>query len=239
METMLTPRDDETLSWETVATKSRYGCYASEIEERAILKALSLIPSPGTALDLGCEGGRWSKVLSDLGWQLICMDVDQRSLNICKKRIPTATCVLVSPDDSAILCDAESIGLVLCIQVAPVIHADWFIDEAFRVLQKGGWVVGVFWNRSSWRGLVYHSIPALRVKGSNYWIGYPLSYLAWRKRFCNRGFTMVYEEGYSWLPFRRSSNSPLVPVAARVERYLSLRKLVSVSPMIAFIARKD
>jgi len=233
------PVHGEILAWENIASKTRYGRYASEIERRAILKANSMVTSPATALEIGCEGGRWSKLLSDFGWRLICTDIDQRSLNICRERIPTAMCVHVSPDDSKIPCDTESLGLVLCIQVGPVIHADWFIEEAFRVLQKEGLIVGVIWNRSSWRGLLYHSIPALRVRGSTYWYGYPFSYPEWRKRFCKRGFTMVYEEGYGWPPFRRSSNALIVPVAARIERYLGLRKLVSLSPMIVFIAQKD
>src|SRR5205823_10177061 len=143
---------------------------------------------------------------------------DQHSLDICKKRIPTATCVFVSPDDKRIPSDTENIALVLCIEVEQVIHAHWFIDEAFRVLQKGGVIVGVFWNRSSWRGLTYLTIPSLRARvqaNNNYWYGYPLSYPAWRKEFCERGFTMVHEEGYGWPPFRRNSDSPFVPVAAQ------------------------
>ncbi len=233
------PAHDEILAWEKIATKTSYGRYASEIERRAILTANSLVTNPTTALEIGCEGGRWSKLLSDFGWRLICVDVDQHALALCKERIPTARCIPVSPDASMLPADTESLGLVLCIQVAPVIHADWFIEEAFRALQKGGLIVGVILNRSSWRGLLYHSVPALRIGGSASWYWYPFSYSGWRKRFCKRGFTMIYQEGYAWPPFRRSSNSRLVPVAARIERYLGLRKLVSLSPMIVFIARKD
>ncbi len=230
---------DEILEWEDVVGSTRYGRYASEIERRIILKAHSLVTKPTTALEIGCEGGRWSKLLSDFGWSMICTDIDQQSLTICQKRIPTATCIHMSPNESKFPCDTQSMGLVLCIEVAPVIHADWFIDEAFRVLRKGGWIAGVMWNRSSWRGLLYHSAPALRVKGSGNWYWYPLSYPLWRKRLCQRGFTLVHEEGYAWPPFRRTSNSPLVPIATSVERYLGLRKLVRLSPMIAFVAQKN
>jgi hypothetical protein len=167
------------------------------------------------------------------------MDIDRCSLTICQKRIPAATCIHVSPNDSRLPCDAESIGLILCIEVEPVIHSDWFIDESFRVLQKGGLVLGVFSNRLSWRGLMYHPIgpfPPLRAKSG--WYFYPLSYDRWRKSFCERGFTLVYEEGDGWPPFRRYSNSPLVQIATRIERYLGLRKLVSISSRIVFIAQK-
>jgi hypothetical protein len=122
-------------------------------------------------------------------------------------------------------------------------NSDWFLDEAFRVIEKGGWMIGYFQNRSSWRGLLYSCIPSLRAQmrvilaEQGRW-GYLLSYKGQRKNLRKRGFTVVHEEGYGWPPFRRTSNSPLVPVATRIERYLGLRKLVSVSPWIMFIAQK-
>ena len=61
----------------------------------------------------------------------------------------TASCVLVSPDDSKLPCDTESMKLVLCVEVQPVIKSDWFLEEASRVLQQGGLIVGVFCNRLS------------------------------------------------------------------------------------------
>jgi SAM-dependent methyltransferase len=240
MQTITAHEHGEISRWENIVTKSGYGRYASEVEKKTILRVHSLVIKPTKALKIECEGGRWSKLLSDLEWKLICTDIDQYSLTICQKRIPEAMCIHVSPNESKLPCDVESIGLILCIEVEPVIHSDWFIDESFRVLQKGGLVLGVFSNRLSWRGLMYHSIgpfPPLRAKSS--WYFYPLSYADWRESFCKRGFTLAYEEGYGWTPFRGYSNSPLVPVATRIERYLGLRKLVSLSPLIVFIARKD
>ncbi len=234
METTTTHENDEITYWEKVA-KSRWGSYTSEIEKDAILRSHYLTTRPTTALEIGCEGGRWSKLLSDFGWRLICTDVNQQTLNICKKRIPTAKCILVSPDDSKIPCNTESRGLVLCIEVSPAITADWFIDEVFRVLQKGGLVVGTFWNQLSYRGLLQHFIASSR--GSYDW--YSLSYSAWKRRFRTRGFTFIHEEGFYWFPFQRASNSPLVPVTTRIERFLGLRKLVCLSPWVVFVAQKD
>ena len=53
------------------------------------------------------------------------------------------------------------------------------------------------------------------------------------------GFRIHHEEGYCWFPFRRASNSALVPYAVRVERGLGLGKLASVSPWVAFVAKKQ
>ncbi len=208
--------------WETIATQSRYGRYASEIERRAIVKALRLCGRTGSALEIGSDGGRWAELLAQQGWSMLCTDTNQESLIRCQRRVPSATCIHVEPDAVGFPCASASQDMLLCVEVAPVIHADWFIDEAYRVLRKRGWLVGVIWNRSSWRGLLYHA----------------LAYPAWRARLCERGFQLLHEEGYAWPPFRRTSNSPLVPIASHIEHLLGLRRLVDVSPMIAFVAQK-
>lgn len=227
---------DVALSWENLATTRRYVKYTSQIEERIILKAHSLALGATTALDIGCDGGRWSKLLDDAGWRLICTDVSQRALHLCQQRIPTATCVLSSPHDSQFPCETESIRLALCIEVPEVMNADWFVDETFRVLQKGGLVVGVFFNRLSWRGLLHPCIAFLKRRSAYV---YRYSYSQWRKRLRNRGFFVVYEEGFGWSPVSKTSNSLLVPVVSYLEHSLGLGKLVSLSPMVIFIAQKE
>lgn len=47
------------------------------------------------------------------------------------------------------------------------------------------------------------------------------------------------ERGYNWLPFCRSSNSRLIPEAARIEQWLGLQRMARVSPMVAFVAQKN
>lgn len=78
--------------WEKAAI-TRWGSYLTEIEKAVILKAHQLSGLPGTALEIGCEGGRWSKLLSEAGWKVICTDIDVESLALCRKRIPDATCI--------------------------------------------------------------------------------------------------------------------------------------------------
>lgn len=233
-QTAPTPADNETTYWEGIAD-TKWGSYITEIEKRAILEASNLAKKPAIALEIGCEGGRWSKLLSDLGWDIICTDIDHKTLDICKKRIPKAKCIQVSPNDSKLPCDTETIGLLLCVEVSPVIQSEWFIREAFRVLPSGGLVVGVFWNLLSFRGSIVHSTALLR----NSFDYYKFSYLTWRREFRKRGFNVVYEEGFCWFPFRRSSNSPLVPLFTQIERYLGLRSFTALSPWIVFIGKKN
>ena len=236
METRTADEHYDALSWENMATMRSYVRHTSDVEKEIIIKALSLVPKPTSALEIGCEGGRWSRLLSDSGWKLICTDTKQKALNICQERIPTATCIRVNSDDSQLPCDTESMGLILCIEVPEVINADWFIDEIFRALQKRGLIVGIFFNRLSWRGLLHH-ITAFLKGGFPY--VYRLSYSDWRKSLQRKGFSLVDEEGFGWSPFSKTSNSSLVPIVTRIEHYLGLHRMLSFSPMIAFIARKD
>ncbi len=113
-------------------------------------------------------------------------------------------------------------------------HTDWFMNEALRVLRKDGVIVGVFWNRISWRGLLHNALAPIRGKDTFYAVSYP----AWKTKMRRSGFNLVDEVGMCWFPFRRKSNSPLIPFAARLERLLGLNKLTRFSPLIVFIAKK-
>ncbi len=204
-----------------------------------ILKARAMAAPIAHALDIDCEGGRWSKLLVDADWQVTCTDVNARSLAACRRRLPTAQCIQVSADDRTLPCADRSIRPALCIEVALVIEADWFGDEISRVLEPDGWLVGVFWNRMSWRGLAHNATRRWRRAAAQDWPWYARSYIPWRKDMQVRGFQFVCEEGFAWLPFGCQSDSALVRPAARVERALGLRALPSVSPWVAFMARKQ
>lgn len=220
--------------WEkTAATK--WGSYVTDLERFAILKAHELSEKPEIAFEIGVEGGRWSKLLADLGWKLICTDVDEETLAICQKRISTAHCVLVEPDDNRLPSHSESISLLLCMEVAPVIQSDWFIGEASRVLQNDELMVGVFWNLLSLRGSFAH----LRSSYTGEYDYYTYSYRMWRRKLLYRGYNLLHEEGFCWFPFRRQSNSKLIPYFVRAEQRLGLRKLPLISPWVVFIAQKS
>ncbi len=220
--------------WEHAA-QSAWGTYISEIEKEAILRAHDIACKPARALEIGCEGGRWSKLLSGLEWKMTCTDVDARVLRLCKMRLPAASCILVEPESEEIPCEASRIGLLLCVECPPVIKSGWFLDESRRVLTEGGLIVGVFFNLVSWRGLLAHLTAPMR-RSYDY---FGLSYAAWRKKLRSNGFAVVHERGLCWFPFRRSSNSSLIPACVGFERRMGLQKLPELSPWVVFIARKN
>jgi SAM-dependent methyltransferase len=226
------------LLWERLMAQTRYGRYADGVESTMMRYVLAQHPTPGVLFDVGCEGGRWSKVFADCGWQILATDVDSGVLRVCQSRIPSARCVLADSQSRRLVAENDSIDIALCIEVGPVIHADWAVSEFSRVVKRGGRLVGVCWNRASWRGFLYHNVPSLRSSGSNPMVGFPIKYQNFRRQMIENGFRFEKELGYAWGPFRRSSNSLPVSLWATLERLSGLQHFISAAPMIAFVAQK-
>ncbi len=222
----------ESTFWEVVAT-TRWGSHISDRERAAILEADRLAGSPGTVLDVGCDGGRWSRFLADRGWQPICIDVDPESVETCALRLPEATCICLDKDYDRLPCEDQSVNLVLCIEVPPVLYSKWFLPECRRVLDPDGLLVTVFWNRGSVRGR-FASARARRHRTYDY---YPKRYVEWMEEVSDAGFREVWSEGLCWAPFARDSDSAFVTPAVRLEHALGLRKLTRYAPWVVSVLR--
>src|SRR6185503_9959142 len=175
-------------AWEFVAT-TRWGRYTSEIVEEAIWTACKMAGEPASALEVGCEGGRWSHLLRSLGWELTCTEIDPNALSVCQRRIPSAKCVLVAPDSTSLPCDTKSVKLVLCLEVFPVIDSTWFAPEAGRVLLDEGVLVGVTHIWFSLRGIFVRIKQYLKGESEFY----NVSYFEWRRRMRDAGFEISFE----------------------------------------------
>jgi SAM-dependent methyltransferase len=212
--------------WEAIAT-TRWGSYITEIELRAIRLAHSLVGTPSRALEVGCDGGRWSKAVADLGWANTCIDISKEALLACQTALPNALCILARPEDRTLPCENSSYPLVLCVEVPWVIHSGWFAGEANRVLSTDGVLVGVAFNKRSLRAL---------ISGRPEY--YTQTYDQWRAQIRENGFTLLMEEGCCWFPFSRGSNSRLVRFCTWLEEVTGLRKVLGLSGWIVFAARK-
>ncbi|MGZ5507335.1 MAG: class I SAM-dependent methyltransferase [Limisphaerales bacterium] len=221
--------------WEVAAT-SVWGQYLTEVEFKSIDRARRLAGPPGDALEVGCEGGRWSEMLVRAGWQVTCIDVNPKTLAICQKRIPTAKCLLANPSDQIIAADSKSVSLLLGIEVAPVTQKGWFLPEAARVLRPGGILMTTVWNKTSPRG-AFTTARSL-LPGSTKGGFYRRAYRDFRQQAMECGFEVIEETGFCWGPFTRTSNSRLIPAFVFLERFMRLRALPSVSPWINLIAKK-
>jgi len=213
---------------------TRWGSYITKMERRALQYAVEAAGKPGSSLDIGCEGGRWSKILADANWNMTCIDVDTEAISTCAQRLPDANCLCMDPDYSKLPVGDASVDLVLCIEVPPVLYADWFLPEVRRVLKPNGCCVVVFWNRGSVRG----RFAAARAERRGTYNYYPQRYVDWRENAVEHGLHTEYERGFCWMPFSRSSNSPLVGPAVALEKALGLRRWTRYSPWIATVLRR-
>src|SRR5439155_4055080 len=80
--------------WDRVAETTSWGRYLTDVERQVVLRGEALAERPGHALDLGCGSGRWSKLLSERGWNMTCTDVNAQALAICRRNVPKAKCLL-------------------------------------------------------------------------------------------------------------------------------------------------
>ncbi|MER5387544.1 methyltransferase domain-containing protein [Saccharopolyspora sp. NPDC002686] len=221
--------------WERVA-ESRWGRYITAEEERAIVLAGDQVGAPGRALDIGCDGGRWARVLERRGWKVTCTDVDDDAIRLCTEQLPQVQCIRVNPSDTRLPLADASVSLALCIEVIAVVSSEWFAEEAARVLAPGGMLVATAWNRSSPRGLAACAVSRLRDRKPHPFYGH--SYHALRRKLRAAGFEICSEQGLCWFPFSRASDSRLIPVAAKLEKATGLDRLALLSPWVLVTARK-
>jgi hypothetical protein len=222
--------------WELLGETTRWGRYLAERERAIILRGLALAGGPGNAVDLGCGGGRWGKILADNGWEMTCVDVSEEALRSCQLKIPSARCIRVEPTAVEIPCGTRSQRLLLCMEAPDVVEPSWFAPEAGRVLEDSGHLIGFYMNPQSWRGLMWRP----KKNRPDSWIRHYTGpgYQEWKRRLVSHGFEMLHEESFAWAPFNRGSNSALIPIATAIERVLGLTHLVRFAPWLLFVARK-
>jgi SAM-dependent methyltransferase len=232
------PEGEET-TWEAVA-RTTWGTYLTGVQHRVLREGCELAGVPSTALEVGCEGGRWSKLLQSWGWKNICTDINPESIELTRRRLPDAKCILVNANDERLPAEDASVGLILVCEV-PVIEAPWFPDEAKRVLRPGGVLVFSHFNPNSYRALLYRiGCRIQRLWGGTHFktlFYHGPSYRSLRRAICARGFEMTREVGFCWFPFGRKSNSTLIGPAVRMEKFFGLHRLPTVSPWVMSIAQ--
>lgn len=222
--------------WEEAA-QTRWGRYLSSAEKAALETAASS-GRPGTSLEIGCDGGRWSQLLAALGWSTICVDVREEAVELCRSRIPSARCLLVKSDDSSFPVPDSSVDLLLVYEVPHVTTSPWFVSEAIRVLGPDGMLVCTINNPASIRAAAYRACMLVSDSRRRWPVYEGPAFKHFRRDLEGNGFHLLLQEGLGWAPFSRRSESRLIPYFTWLERLTGLRRLVRFSPLVIVVARK-
>jgi SAM-dependent methyltransferase len=220
--------------WRDVAQRP-WGSYIVDAQERQLRRLLARHTGQRRALDVGCGGGRWSARLAEDGWDVTGLDVSATAVARCAQRIPQGQFFCVDGEATAPMGD-QSVDLLVCIEVRPVIEAPWFLAEARRVVRPGGQLFVVVWNSRSLRGLAMNAFRLLRDRQRHPFYSTP--YVAWRNQLRDTGFRIVEQQGLCWMPLSRASRSRLAPVMVRLEKGLCLGRLASLSPWVIVSAER-
>jgi ubiquinone/menaquinone biosynthesis C-methylase UbiE len=206
--------------WE-FAAKTKMGKYLTNLETDFISKSIDLSQANITVMDVGAEAGRFSLLAANNKATVVSIDVNSYALKRLK---------LKNKEVNIIQADARQLPLrnalfdvVFMIEVLDYIpELDQALSECKRTLKTNASSILSFGNKSS----VKAKLKAIQGKS------YRHSYKEVIQCLSKTGFLVKKKTGYSWLPFGRTSQSGLVPVLARFERFFGLRKVVRFSPWV-------
>jgi len=205
--------------WETAA-RTKMGSYLTSVEMAFFLKSINFSKCRLVG-DIGAEAGKFSLLAAEKNVDVVALDVDLPGL----KRLRFKNKLV-----NVVLADARNIPLkegildaAFMMEVIDYIpESDTVLSECSRILKNGCSLVFSFGNEASLKS----KLRSLR--GNSYMHSYDEIVGGLRKA----GFKLVRKEGFNWLLFSRTSENFLVPLSAKMERLLRLRKMPSISPWV-------
>uniref|UniRef100_UPI003216E667 class I SAM-dependent methyltransferase n=1 Tax=uncultured Draconibacterium sp. TaxID=1573823 RepID=UPI003216E667 len=115
------------------------GKKVNTIEEELIKAALQKIPA-GKMLELGCGTGHWTKLFVQHEFDVVATDISDAMLQHALAKGLEAE--IVKADSGNLLFDKESFDVVASVTMLEFVDdRDKVIDEIYRVLKPGGWLL--------------------------------------------------------------------------------------------------
>jgi ubiquinone/menaquinone biosynthesis C-methylase UbiE len=207
------------------------GRYLLRHEQAFLQRCLNHSNEVRRILDVCCGSGRMTLPLHKLGYQVTGIDVDPAALS--RLRQHSSDIPLTLGDAVHLPYQDSSFDLVIATQCIDYLPYRQALDEFWRVLSPGGLLIFDALNRHSYKWYGKNvSRRSLALPSAN------LCYSELLADLVNGGYVVESTRGYNWLPFVRTSNSRLIPLAGVAERVLQLPHLSRISPKILIAARK-
>jgi SAM-dependent methyltransferase len=209
----------EETHWEKAA-KTRMGKYLTEIETRFVSETIE-IDKCSLIIDIGAEAGRFSVFATGGNVEVMGIDIDSYGLK--RLRAKDRHVNVVQADARHLPFVNGIFDVVFLIEVLDYIHElEACLGECGRTLKSGGSIVLSFGNRSSLKSWLRS------IRGESY----VHSYREVTEALKRSELKIARKLGYNWLLFGRTSENQLIPLLAKAESLLKLRKLPSVSPWV-------
>ncbi|MGV8115808.1 class I SAM-dependent methyltransferase [Methanothrix soehngenii] len=125
----------------------------------------------------------------------------------------------------------EAFDCILSIQTVGYIDAQQFISQCNRILKCNGWLLFNEGNRHSYKAAIHRKIRS----NTKF---YRHSYSEMCSMLKDNGFQIKKAVGMNWLPIKRDSDNRLIPLASKIEDWLKLCYLPSISPWVFYVAQK-
>ena len=209
---------EEETHWERAA-KTRMGRYLTQVETDFITGCVELTDN-NLILDVGAEAGRFSMWATKKNVHCVSLDIDSHGLRRLKSKNKDADVILA--DARYIPLKDKILDIVLMVEVADYIpELDTTIADCQRTLKDKGSIILTFGNKLSLKARIR------KLQGKSYLH----SYFKTMKILARSG-TILSAKGFNWLPFGRTSDSSLIPLLAKVEQLIGLRKFHFGSPWV-------
>jgi ubiquinone/menaquinone biosynthesis C-methylase UbiE len=206
--------------WE-FAAKTKMGKYLTNLETDFIFKSIDLSQAKITVMDVGAEAGRFSLLAANNKANVVSVDVNSYALKRLKLKNKEVN--IIQADARRLPIKDGVFDVVFMIEVLDYIpELDQALIECKRTLKNKASSILSFGNKSSLKA----KLKAMQGKS------YRHSYKEVMQCLSKTGFLVKKKTGYSWLPFGRISQSSLVSVLARFERFFGLRMAVRFSPWV-------
>jgi SAM-dependent methyltransferase len=219
------------------AAETAMGQYITVAEEKFLRCCLAdLTSTPRVIMDAGAGSGRFEPLLTSFASWVITTEVDRSLVRRLAQVGNNVLPLLVSNTSKCLPLADSSVDCVVCMEVPALSEQNWFYAECLRVLKPRGAIIFSVTNRLSWKGAFAALQPKRYTHKRAIYYQRPIRDI----KLCLRrhGFTIRRAAGLNWIPFTRTSNSPLVRPVAILEKTTGLHRLNVLSPWVLIEARK-
>jgi len=215
----------EETHWEKAA-KTRMGKYLTKMETCFIFNTVNMAKTH-MVMDVGAEAGRFSLLVAKNTIDVIGIDTDSYGLK--RLKLKNKLVDVIQADARKMPLKDEIFDAILMIEVVDYIpEIEMTLTECYRTLKSEASIILSFGNKSSLKS------ELRKLHGKSY----HHSFQKVTQSLHKTGFKITKKMGYNWLPFGRTSENPLIPFLARIERFFGLRRIPSLSPWVIVHAVK-